>query len=45
MSVCQMREYVRNAYQGDRWQAKVAKMADNQIIAIYFRLIEARRKP
>ncbi len=45
MSVCQMREYVRNAYQGDKWKNRVAKMPDNQIIAIYFRLIEERSKP
>ena len=42
MSVQQMRKYVSDAYPGDRWKAKVKKMSDNQIIAVYHRIISNR---
>lgn len=44
MSIAQMRAYVIEAYRGDRWKHKVNNMADRQVMAIYFRLVEARRK-
>ena len=41
MSTDQMREKVMYAYSGDRWQDKVRKMPDDQIIAIYYRLLKS----
>lgn len=32
---------VAGAYPGDRWRAKVAKMPEDQILAIYLRLKKA----
>lgn len=32
------REAVLRAYSGDKWAAKVAKMTDQQLIAVYLRL-------
>lgn len=38
LSVDAMRDTVRTAYPGDKWKAKVDKMSDNQVMAIYFRM-------
>ena len=35
MDINNMREYVQNAYPGDKWKARVACMHKNQVIAIY----------
>ena len=39
MNTDQMRELVKDAYPGPNWKAKVAKMPDGQIIALYHSLI------
>lgn len=39
MSVEMMRHYVKEAYSGKAWKRKVSKMPDNQILAIYQRLL------
>lgn len=39
MSVEQMRSAIRNAYSGQRWSDRVDKMSDQQVIAVYFRLL------
>lgn len=41
MTVDQMRQFVRNVYPTDGWWNKVAKMSDNQIIAIYSKWLES----
>lgn len=38
LSVDAMRDFVRTAYPGDKWKAKVDNMSDNQVMAIYFRM-------
>ena len=38
VSVEEMRKQVMNAYHGKEWEAKVKKMSDAQIIAIYWNL-------
>lgn len=39
MSINQMREYVIAAYSGSlTWPARVKKMSDNQVIAIYYKM-------
>jgi len=37
----QMREKVSEAYSGDKWKQKVRRMPDDQIIAIYYRLLKS----
>ena len=37
MTVDQMRKEIRKAYSGERWQLKIDKMLDDQIIAIYYK--------
>ena len=39
MSTDQMRERVAQAYSGENWRKKVYRMSDNQIVAIYYRLL------
>lgn len=34
------RDKVRAAYDGPKWKAKVDKMSDRQIIALYFRFMK-----
>lgn len=34
------REALKAAYSGPQWQARVAKMSDSQVIAIYLKLKE-----
>lgn len=43
MSTEQMRAAVKNAYLGKKWENKVKKMSDNQVIAIYNRLLENKK--
>ena len=40
MTVQQMRLFVAALYPSQKWKDRVAKMSDNQIIAIYRRRIE-----
>ena len=40
MQTYQMRDWVKSAYSGPNWKAKVDKMEDNQIIALYRSLIK-----
>lgn len=44
MSVEQMRSFVSNAYTGRNWPDKVRKMSDEQVVAIYNRLLNKQRK-
>lgn len=37
----QMRDKVMEAYPGDNWKQKVRRMPDDQIIAIYYRLLKS----
>lgn len=41
MTVEQMRRAVRKVYHSDKWFNKVAKMSDNQVIAIYNKMLES----
>lgn len=42
MSVEQMRECLKKKYNyADKWVRKVDGMADNQVIAIYFRMLHS----
>lgn len=38
MPVWMMREYVQKAYAGSKWRAKVERMSDSQILAVFHRL-------
>ena len=40
MSVDQMREAITKVYPAERWQKKVAKMDDVQVMAIYFKFAQ-----
>lgn len=44
LSVDAMRDTVRTAYPGDKWKAKVGNMPDNQVMAIYFRMVQEPAK-
>lgn len=44
MSVQQMRDALKKVYPGPRWSAKVDKMSDNQVIAVYNRLLNNKKK-
>ena len=35
-----MRERVSKAYSGEAWKTKVREMPDNQIIAVYYRMLK-----
>lgn len=39
MSTQAEREYVSNMYSGKKWKARVRKMSDAQVLAIYFKAI------
>lgn len=41
MEVSEMRTKVKHAYAGDKWAHKVKKMSQEQIVAIYYRLLKA----
>lgn len=40
MSGYQMRMVVMNAYSGEKWRQKVAKMTDEQVVAVYYSLLK-----
>lgn len=40
MQAYQMRDWVKSAYPGPNWMAKVDKMTDKQIVALYYSLIK-----
>lgn len=40
MSIEDMRGWVASAYKTKSWKAKVSKMPDNQILALYFRFAQ-----
>ena len=39
MSVDLMREAILKVYDGQKWTDKVARMSDNQIIAVYYKFL------
>ena len=41
MSVDQMREVITKVYPAERWQKKVAKMSEEQVMAIYFKFVQS----
>lgn len=44
MSVEQMRAVLKKQYNGAwKWVARVNQMSDNQVIAIYFRMLNAKK--
>lgn len=43
MSVEQMREALRKSYPGPAWSAKVDKMSDHQVLAVYNRLLNQNK--
>ena len=40
MSVEQMRNVILDAYSGDSWKLRVSKMSDEQVIAVYYKLLD-----
>lgn len=42
-----MRNFVANRYGEDnlKWQARVAEMPDDQVMAIFYRMVEEKPKP
>jgi hypothetical protein len=40
MTIQEMRNAISDAYDGERWKAKVACMYEDQVIAIYFNFLE-----
>ena len=42
MTINQMRTFVSKAYPGDGWISRVKRMPDNQIIAIYYNLLNRK---
>lgn len=43
--IARKRDYVLSLYSGPRWRAKVSKMPDSQIIAIYLHETNKAAKP
>ena len=43
MTIEQMREEVMAWYPSDKWREKVSKMPDRQIIALFYKRLEASR--
>ena len=39
MSVADMRRLVAKAYNGESWKTKVRNMPDDQIVAVFYRLV------
>lgn len=39
MNLHEMRNFISNAYPGQKWKNRVKKMGENQIIAIYYSMI------
>ena len=44
MDIRSMRLYVSRAYIGEGWKAKVRKMSDEQIVAIYYRMVAEKEQ-
>ena len=44
MNLHEMRNFISKAYPGQEWKNRVKKMGENQIIAIYYNLVN-RGKP
>ena len=42
MTIEQMRAYLMSEYTGEKWKIKVRRMSDEQIVAIYKRLISRK---
>lgn len=40
MQIETMRQAIKNRYKGVAWDRKVDRMSDNQVMAIYMRLVE-----
>ncbi|HVI79596.1 MAG TPA: hypothetical protein VM715_15805 [Candidatus Acidoferrum sp.] len=40
-----MRDFLLNRYPGERWKNRVSEMNADQVIAIYFRMIEEKPTP
>lgn len=40
MTIQQMRERIQLRYYSDAWKRKVRAMSDNQVVAIYYRLLK-----
>lgn len=43
--IARKRDHVLSLYAGPRWRAKVSKMSDSQVIAIYLHEINKAAKP
>lgn len=43
-SNAQMRAYIRDKYPSKEWALKVKRMSKEQLLAVYFRLVEQSRK-
>lgn len=44
MSVAQMRGWLKSQYRGALgWVAKVDRMHDNQVIAVYYRMVRSKK--
>ena len=43
MRIASMRKAIANVYNSPRWSNRVARMPDNQVIAIYYRFLEQGR--
>ncbi len=39
MNIHEMRNFISKAYPGQKWKNRVKKMGENQIIAIYYNLV------
>lgn len=42
MSVSNMRSAIAKVYPGQSWKYKVAKMSDQQVIAVYFSFVQRK---
>lgn len=42
MSVPDMRRAIAKVYPGQNWKYKVAKMSDQQVIAVYFSFVQRK---
>lgn len=45
MTVRDMRDYILSMYPGEGWAHKVAKMDDNQVMAVYFSMKKKGQQP
>lgn len=44
MDVRQMRDYISNAYPGDKWKARCRVMRPGQVMAIYYSMMEGKER-